>query len=120
MSPRESWTVSPGRIRRLLRRLGRAEEQGGTPYIRAIEQVREPLLWFLHDTVMRRLPGDFEPWGERLDAERGGDCSCDCLWFLLVNNGLVSTDWGVCCNPQSARVGLLTWEHQGCAQYERR
>jgi hypothetical protein len=27
-------------------------------------------------------------------------------------------DWGVCANPASPRVGLLTFEHQGCPQYE--
>lgn len=27
-------------------------------------------------------------------------------------------DWGVCANAASPRVGLLTFEHQGCPQYE--
>jgi hypothetical protein len=27
-------------------------------------------------------------------------------------------DWGVCVNPVSPRVGLLTFEHQGCPQFE--
>ena len=41
----------------------------------------------------------------------GVDCSCGCYYFLtLEDNG----DWGVCCNPDSERAGLLTWEHQGC------
>lgn len=41
----------------------------------------------------------------------GTDCSCDCYFFLwLAECG----DWGVCCNPESPRAGLLTWEHQGC------
>jgi len=27
-------------------------------------------------------------------------------------------DWGVCVNPASPRAGLLTFEHQGCEQFE--
>ena len=43
--------------------------------------------------------------------EFGVDCSCGCYFFLwLAECG----DWGVCCNPESPRAGLLTWEHQGC------
>ena len=39
------------------------------------------------------------------------DCSCGCDYFLNLQD---SGDWGVCCNPESPRAGLLTWEHQGC------
>jgi hypothetical protein len=39
------------------------------------------------------------------------DCSCGCYFFLSLDG---SGDWGVCCNPNSLRAGLLTWEHQGC------
>jgi hypothetical protein len=63
------------------------------------------------------LPTDVEPWGQR---EPGvvGNCSCGCRWFLpLVAMPL---DWGVCANPASPRVGLLTFEHQGCPQFEGR
>lgn len=43
----------------------------------------------------------------------GADCSCSCQWFydMIVEGG---GDWGVCLNPLSHRVGLLTWEHMGC------
>jgi len=27
-------------------------------------------------------------------------------------------DWGVCSNPRSPRCGLLTFEHQGCWEFE--
>lgn len=41
----------------------------------------------------------------------GVDCSSGCYYFMsLDDNG----DWGVCCNPDSPRAGLLTWEHMGC------
>jgi hypothetical protein len=62
-----------------------------------------------------RLPTDFEPYGERV---RDGvcDCSCGCRWFQpLVAHPF---DWGVCSNPASPRVALLTFEHQGCPQFE--
>jgi hypothetical protein len=62
-----------------------------------------------------RLPTDFQPYGQRV---RDGvcDCSCGCRWFLpLVAFPL---DWGVCANPASPRVALLTFEHQGCPQFE--
>lgn len=41
----------------------------------------------------------------------GVDCSCGCYYFIELQD---SGDWGVCCNPESPRAGLLTWEHQGC------
>jgi hypothetical protein len=62
-----------------------------------------------------KLPTDFEPYGQR-KRDVVGDCSCSCRWFLpLVAMPL---DWGVCANPANPRVGLLTFEHQGCPQYE--
>jgi hypothetical protein len=30
----------------------------------------------------------------------------------------ISLDWGVCVNPKSHRCGLLTFEHQGCPEFE--
>jgi hypothetical protein len=57
-----------------------------------------------------RLPTDYEPYGYRY--RDGNDCSCGCKWFLPLE--VISTDWGVCANPQSPRCGLLTFEHQGC------
>ena len=68
--------------------------------------------------IVVKLPTDFEPWGQRDRdvVEVFGDCSCSCRWFLpLVAMPL---DWGVCANPASPRVGLLTFEHQGCPQFE--
>jgi hypothetical protein len=40
---------------------------------------RHDHLW----TVVRKLPSDFEPYGERSrEADWGPDCSCGCRWFL--------------------------------------
>src|ERR1700734_2868302 len=65
--------------------------------------------------IVVKLPTDVEPWGQR---EPGvvGDCSCNCRWFLpLVAN---AAGLGSMCEPASPRVGLLTFEHQGCPQFE--
>lgn len=68
--------------------------------------------------VCRRLPTDFEPWGTRNrdDDPVFNDCSCGCKHFQ-ARSELVG-DWGICLNPQSPRAGLLTFEHQGCPEYE--
>lgn len=50
-------------------------------------------------------------------ANYGVDCSCDCYFFLSLAE---SGDWGVCCNPESPRAGLLTWEHMGCKGHFKR
>jgi hypothetical protein len=42
-----------------------------------------------------------------------------CIHFLKLP-GKPGLDWGVCANPVSPRVGLLTFEHQGCEQFESR
>ncbi len=69
-------------------------------------------------TIMPRLPTDFEPYGERSrDTDWGPDCSCGCKHFIPLE-GELRYDWGVCVNPDSPRVGLLTFEHQGCKQFE--
>lgn len=65
-----------------------------------------------------RLPSDFEPDGDRSrDTDYGPDCSCGCKWFAKLE-GRLGYDWGVCSNPASPRVGLLTFEHQGCKCFE--
>ena len=73
----------------------------------------------LHDHLLficHHLPSDFQPYGER---ERNGepDCSVGCKHFLELPDDL-GMDWGVCINPASPRAGLLTFEHQGCEQFE--
>jgi hypothetical protein len=71
----------------------------------------------LHD-VVKRLPSDFEPYGERSrDDEWGPDCSVGCRWFIALE-GELRHDWGICHNPASPRCGLLTFEHQGCREFE--
>lgn len=46
------------------------------------------------------------------------DCSCGCYWFWELDGGL-GADWGVCCNRQSPRAGLLTFEHMGCKFFQK-
>jgi len=68
--------------------------------------------------ILRRLPSDFEPWGQRSrENDWGPDCSCGCRWFIRLQANL-NHDWGVCSNPGSPRCGLLTFEHQGCREFE--
>lgn len=69
-------------------------------------------------TLCTRLPTDFEPFGQRSrETDWGPDCSCGCRHFLLLEWPL-GADWGVCSNPRSPRAGLLTFEHQGCREFE--
>ena len=67
--------------------------------------------------VVLKLPDDYVPWGEvvrweHLD-EAYPDCSFGCAYAAWLG-GTLSADWCVCTNPASHRVGLLTFEHQGC------
>jgi hypothetical protein len=68
-------------------------------------------------SVAKKLPSDYEPWGERPDEERGPDCSCNCKFFHPLE-GMIGMDWGICFNPKSPRAGLLTFEHMGCRQFK--
>lgn len=68
--------------------------------------------------LVTKLPSDFEPYGERSrDTDWGPDCSCGCRWYLPLEGDL-RFDWGVCTNRDSPRCGLLTFEHQGCREFE--
>ena len=62
-------------------------------------------------SVCERLPEDYEPYGKEKD--RRSDCGSGCSWWVPLS-GAHYGDWGVCVNPQSHRVSLLTFEHQGC------
>ncbi len=44
----------------------------------------------------------------------GVDCSCGCKYFMCLDE---IGDWGICCNPDSPRKGLLIWEHMGCNKF---
>ena len=74
-----------------------------------------------HDTlhgILRKLPSDFEPWGQRSrENDWGPDCSGGCRWFTRLQANL-GHDWGVCSNQGSPRCGLLPFEHQGCREFE--
>ena len=68
--------------------------------------------------IVKHLDSDFEPYGKRSrDEDWGPDCSCWCRYFVPLEGDL-RFDWGVCANPKSPRVGLLTFEHQGCREFE--
>ena len=74
-----------------------------------------------HESLVARviqLPGDYQPFGpDDRQAPYGPDCSCGCRWYAPLA-GEVGFDWGVCCSPISHRRGLLTFEHQGCREFE--
>jgi len=69
--------------------------------------------------VCRKLPSDFEPFGERKwegKQHEKPDCST-CRWFQpLLRPG--ELDWGTCANHLSPRAGLLTFWEQGCEHFE--
>lgn len=78
----------------------------------------------LHEHLLQiviKKPEDYDPWGSVIrwekDDEAYPDCSCGCKWNLTLE-GMLGLDWGVCANPASHRAGLLTFEHQGCQQFE--
>ena len=69
--------------------------------------------------IVTKLRGDFQPMGS-IDRDCGayrGDCSCGCKFYIPLK-GELGNDWGVCSNPESKRCGLLTFEHQGCLDFE--
>jgi hypothetical protein len=84
------------------------------------EMSREEHHW-LHELLLELctpLPTDFEPYGRRSrETDWGPDCSCGCLHFRELERPL-GADWGVCSNPKSPRAGMLTFEHQGCREFE--
>ncbi len=76
-----------------------------------VSDASDDQLWL----VCRKLPSDFEPYGER-KRNNQQDCSA-CRWFQpLLRAGVL--DWGVCAHPQSPRAGLLTFSGQGCERFE--
>jgi hypothetical protein len=73
--------------------------------------------------IVKRLPTDYAPYGQverdREDGSFAPDCSAGCK-FALPLAGDLGYDWVVCTNPESPRVGLLTFEHQGCLAFSKR
>jgi DNA-directed RNA polymerase subunit H (RpoH/RPB5) len=72
----------------------------------------------MHDKllkVVRTLETDYEPHGKVESTD--SDCSCGCRHFVKLGSD-AGNKWGVCANPESPRAGLLTFEHQGCAEFE--
>ena len=74
-------------------------------------------------SIKHEMPGDYKPYGDvdydeaTARPEGACQCSCGCLHYAALA-GRLGADWGVCTNPESHRVGLLTFEHQGCLHYE--
>jgi hypothetical protein len=65
------------------------------------------------------MPSDFQPYGQRVRGGRDiNDCSSGCRHYAVLA-GPLGHDWGVCMNKRSPRAGLLTFEHQGCPEFER-
>lgn len=74
-------------------------------------------------TLVKRLPEDYQPYGniDRWESDQSGDCSGGCRHARWLHDPRLGkdTDWCVCLNPASHRAGLLTFEHQGCRHFER-
>lgn len=73
-------------------------------------------------TIVPRRIWDYPPFGHldretAKDGDWGPDCSSGCKWAAWLDSEL-GLDWCVCTNPASNRVGLLTFEHQGCTAFE--
>lgn len=66
--------------------------------------------------IVRRMPEDYQPYGGTPREFGNGDCSIGCR-FARWLEGDLGGDWCVCTNPKSHRVGLLTFEHQGCQHF---
>lgn len=80
------------------------------------EHTVQYLGWF---GLSRRLDSDFEPYGRRSRSDGNpADCSCGCRFFAPLAPASLSKDWGCCLNKKSPRAGLLTFEHQGCREFE--
>ena len=68
--------------------------------------------------VCKKLLTDWEPNGQRRwhgRQESRPDCE-SCKWFAELFR--TAPDWGVCCNTESPRSGLLTNTVQGCWEHE--
>ena len=65
--------------------------------------------------LMKKSDKDYQPYGKR--ERESGDCSMGCRHAVKLE-GELGNDWVVCTNPRSHRSGLLTFEHQGCLEFE--
>jgi len=86
-------------------------------YSKESQRVTHEQLW----ETCRKLLQDYQPYGNT-DRESGPDgwgqdCSSGCRFYIPLPGNL-GFDWGVCVNSRSHRVGLLTFEHQGCFEFE--
>jgi len=70
--------------------------------------------------MVKKLSQDYKPFGElerwQNPEVEYPDCSMGCKYFIPLQGDL-GQDWGVCCNKNSHRYGLLTFEHQGCQKF---
>jgi len=109
----EKFTVS-GDSEEILREMFEYFVEGYLYLLGKDPRTEKPLHEHLH-SICHHLSSDFQPYGER--ERDGADCSCGCKHFLKLP-GKLGMDWGVCANSASPRAGLLTFEHQGCEQFE--
>jgi hypothetical protein len=65
--------------------------------------------------IVVKLPTDVEPWGQREPGEVG-NCPCSCRWFLRLWPCLWIGEHVPTQRVPASR--LLTFEHQGCPQFE--
>jgi hypothetical protein len=83
--------------------------------------MKEPVITHEHLlAIVARLPDDYQDFGtvkRWADGRESPDCSMGCRWYVKLQGNL-GLDWGVCTNARSHRCGLLTFEHQGCQQFE--
>lgn len=77
--------------------------------------------------VVKILPADYTDYGGEIERwqdpnQNYPDCSSGCKHYrrlISKYETIEDADWGVCCNVNSPRAGLLTWEHQsGYTCYE--
>jgi mRNA interferase MazF len=114
-------TVTTRIIQRELGRLGPLLEAEIAARLQGLFQLPYPGLSTTHEhlwTLVKKLPSDFEPYGQRdREEDEGLDCSCGCRYFHPLA-GQRGYDWGICTSPRSPRAGLLTFEHMGCKEFE--
>jgi hypothetical protein len=93
-------------------------DRGGETLCEGVDSAHtaQYLGWF---GLSRTLDSDFEPYGKRSRSDGNpADCSCACRYFVPLAQAALSKDWGCCLNRKSPRAGLLTFEHQGCREFE--
>jgi hypothetical protein len=82
------------------------------PMVKELQALGVRLIWFGGDVDCASPAGLLDYRALRCRWPAGG-----CKWYHTLS-GPASLDWGVCGNPASHRAGFLTFEHQGCPEFE--